>query len=137
MHLSSAHTLKLRHAIQELVDAFVCEQRYLPPGAHTLTSSKDLPPRLQLLARRRSPLATWRAWTDQDRFWFIAARLCNPSGVPAGLLALEIVFFDRDGRSAASGVWTLRSDGHWALRRVIETSGRSHRPGATALRSPH
>jgi hypothetical protein len=117
--ISRQRRLTPRHA---LLESFVRQLRYLPADAHSVALFEELPRRFQFRARHLGPLSSWRAWTDHVRFWFIAARLCNSQGAPSGVLAMEISFFDSDGQPVAAGEWTLRSDGHWVLRRVIDIS---------------
>ncbi len=137
MEVSLSRRLTPRHAIAILIEMFVSQQRYVPPSAYPLASPEDLPPSLEARVRSLGPLSSWRAWTDDARFWFIAARLCDPPRTAAGLLAMEVLFFDQDGRPVAAGEWTLRGDGCWGLRRVIDPSERAHAPSEAATRRSH
>lgn len=122
MQISSSDNSTPRNTVEMLLETFASEQCYLPSSAHPLASPDDLPPRLQARARSLDPVSGWRAWTDDASFWFMSGRLCTaPRGAPADLLALEISFFDPEGRPVAAGEWALQPDGHWSLRRVIES----------------
>jgi hypothetical protein len=130
--ISPLSCLTPRHAVEVLLESFVGQLCYVPPGTNPIAVVEELPPRLQARARNFGALASWRAWTDNVRFWFIAARLCNQHGAPVGVLAMEILFFDTDGLPVAAGEWTLRSDGRWVLRRVIDISDLTRAGGVSA-----
>lgn len=136
MQTSSSDNPTPRNAVEMLLDTFASEQCYLPSGAHPLASPDDLPPRLQARARSLDPVSGWRAWTDDASFWFISGRLCTPPRAPADLLALEISFFNPEGQPVAAGEWALGQDGHWTLRRVIDSFDSPDRARAGAA-LPH
>jgi hypothetical protein len=117
---------KPRSAIEVLLEAFAWHTHYVPPVAHVLASADELPPPLQARACTLDRQSSWRAWTDDVRFWCLAGRLCGPRHASGDVLALEISFFDPDGRLVAVGEWALQSEGHWALRRVIDSGDRVH-----------
>jgi len=118
---SASQSATARHAVEVLIDSFVRQQNYVPAKARAVSHLEDLHPRLQDRARDLEPLSGWRAWSLGTRLWFITARLCSPERSPAGLLILQIRFFDKDGHLAAAGEWSLQAGGHWKLLRVIDS----------------
>lgn len=87
-----------------LLEAFVQSRRYVPPGARHIRSEEELPLALRVHTRK-SHDGVWRAWNDGSRVWFVKAKPL--SGEPAA--ALQMMFFDMDGRLTSSRIWS------WAI----------------------
>jgi hypothetical protein len=111
----------LNNALGLLLEHFARTSRYVPDTAQAVTNPDDLPARLLPFTQTDSPLATWRAWIETTRLWFVVGRLSLERYYPRDSLLLEISFLTCDGRLAAAGCWGLSPEGRWALRAFHDT----------------
>jgi hypothetical protein len=110
----------LRPALGLLLESFARSYRYVPDRATTITDPDALPDRLRPLTESLPPLATWRAWVDEPRLWFIIARLSEERRQWRDLVLLEMLFVSVDGEPVAAGCWGLSAQGRWVLRCIEE-----------------
>ena len=84
-----------------LLEAFVQSRQYVPPGARHIRSQDELPLALRSHTREVDG-GVWRAWDDGRHIWFVTAKpvSCHRTA------ALQMMFFDMDGRLASSRIWS-------------------------------
>lgn len=118
-------------AMALLLESFARQSRYVTPDATSLELVDDLPPALRAQALALEGEATWCAWRQDGRMWFLAGRI--PSGAEGctAMPALEVLFFSLSGEAVAAGAWILTARGEWALRCAMDGVDfmRSSRPG--------
>jgi hypothetical protein len=84
-----------------LLEAFVQSRHYVPRGARHIRAQGELPPALRSHVKGIHG-GVWRAWGDGGRIWFVKA---NPVSCESAT-ALQMMFFDVDGRVASSRIWS-------------------------------
>lgn len=102
--------------LEELLERFAIETRYVPPHARLVTDLSELPLALEGRATGCDGGAAWRAWTDDARIWFIIGRLSRLWLVQSdNRPMLYVLFFDASGELVTSGVWRRDEPGGWTL----------------------
>ena len=107
-----------RAQIEASVQVFALRTRYVPLDAQRVRAVQALPSALARITEELgSERQAWLAWALEERLWFVTARKLEH--LPArriGEEALQMDFYDVDGRVVSSGTWDFRVDGTWKLR---------------------
>jgi hypothetical protein len=82
----------------------------------------DLPVVLEQYTQRLGSGELWRAYTDLIRVWFVIARAVDVLLKDPPTVALEVRFFDSDGKACAAGIWARHGDCDWTLHDVLDVS---------------
>src|SRR5512146_844926 len=96
--------------IGALLDSLVRSRHYVPPGTRRIRFREDLPLSLRTHTQDVDG-EVWRAWENGKRIWFVKAK---PASSEDGT-ALQVMFFDMDGRLTSSGVWIWLAHRGWVL----------------------
>jgi hypothetical protein len=99
--------------LRMLLRSFTRSHGYVPSCARRIRSADELPLALQSHTHQVKGLL-WRAWVDGTRVWFVLAGLANGT-TPKDRVGLQLMFFDMDGRLAATGVWIRTKRRGWLL----------------------
>jgi hypothetical protein len=91
----------------------------------------DLPVVLEQYIQRLGSGELWRAYTDRIRVWFVIARAVDVLLKNPPTVALELRFFDNDGKMCAAGIWGRHGDCDWTLHDVLDVS-----PEARTISAP-
>jgi hypothetical protein len=90
--------------------------------AQVVCEPVDLPVVLEQYTQRLCSGELWRAYTDGVRVWFVIARAVHVLSKDPATVALELRFFENDGRICATGIWERHGDCDWTLRDVLDVS---------------
>jgi hypothetical protein len=84
-----------------LLEALVQSRHYVPAGARHIRSQEELPPALRSHTKGVDG-GVWRAWDDGGHIWFVMAKPVSWESAAA----LQMMFFDVDGRVSSSRIWS-------------------------------
>jgi hypothetical protein len=113
--LDSLHSAQRLLAVEQLIQRFVADSRYVPRTAQRLLDPSELPPVLERVAMRAQLYSqTWFAWTDGPRVWFVVAEMATVTVRHRKENALRMFFYDDEGRFVSWGSWALHPGG-WML----------------------
>lgn len=102
-------------ALEQLLEQFAADTRYVPPRARLIEDIGELPLALELRAGECGTDAAWRAWTHEGRIWFVIGRMSRWAVSRPDHLMLHALFFDVSGELVSSGVWRRDQPGVWTL----------------------
>jgi hypothetical protein len=113
--LGSLRSAQRLLAVEQLIERFVADNRYVPGTAQRLLDPSELPPVLERVAMQAQHCSqTWFAWIDGPRTWFVVTEMATVTVRHRKENALRMFFYDDEGRFVSGGTWALQPGG-WML----------------------
>jgi|SRR6185437_17002399 len=111
-------------SLEDLLESFAADTAFMPTDASPVRTACDLPRALLRFVRPGASNEAWRAWSREQRVWFVTGRL-SPADAATADPAVHVFFYNQMGNLLCSGVWELKPSGSWKLRAVAGTPPRA------------
>lgn len=103
-----------------LLEEFIVSRRYVPEGATPVRALAQVSLALHRLAIQVQAPAQWRAWSVENRVWFVVGQIVDEEVGDPQAHAIRVMFYDIEGTLVACADWLRRSSRRWVLYKIFD-----------------